>query len=86
MDRPPYRIAPPRDTLGVRHVRTALADLEFPAKTSEIRARAGSWRMPRTGAEFETLDAWLDGVPERTFRSPEAVADAIERAHPELRE
>lgn len=86
MDRPPYDIAPPRDTLGLRHVRVALRDLEFPARTSEVRERAGNWRMPRTGAEFEPLSAWLEGVPERTFRSAEDVAEAVGKAHPELRE
>lgn len=86
MERPPYHIAPRGDTLGLRHLREALADLDYPIDTTELRERAGKWRMPRTGAEFEPLDAWLDGVPERRFRSAEDVADAVARAHPELRD
>ena len=86
MERPPYRIAPPGDTLGLRHLREALADLDYPMDTHELRARAGLWRMPWTGAQFEPLEAWLDGVPDKTFRGPDEVAEAIARAHPELRD
>jgi hypothetical protein len=86
MERPPYRIAPDSDTLGLRHVREALADLEFPLTTRQLSARAGRWRMPITGARFRTLADMLDGVPEGTFAGPREVARAIGRAHPELRE
>lgn len=83
---PPYHTAAPGDTLGLKHVREALADLPFPLRTSELRARAGTWRMPVTGTRFETLDLWLDGVREKKFYSPNEVAAAIGRAHHELRE
>jgi len=87
MERPPYRIAPEGDTLGLRHLREALADLDYPMKTKELRARAGNWRMPVTGADFEPLAAWLEGVPDnKTFRSSNDVAKAVAHAHPELRE
>lgn len=86
MDRPPYHIAPEGDTLGLKHLREALADLDYPMDTGELRARAGLWRMPTDGARFETLDAWLEGVPDKTFRSADDVADAVARAHPELRD
>lgn len=86
MERPPYDIAPPSDTLGLGHVREALADLDFPMKASELRARAGNWRIPITGARFAPLAELLDGVRDRTFRSPNDVAEAVARAHPEMRE
>ncbi len=86
MHRPPYRSAAPGDTLGARHLDVALADVAYPQTTSELVARYGRWRMPITGVEFEPLAAWLDGVPEQTFRSPAAVVDAVVRAHPELKE
>lgn len=86
MDRPPYHIVPRGDTLGLRHLREALADLDYPIGTSELRERAGLWRMPTDGAHFETLGAWLDGVPDKKFGSADDVARAVARAHPELRE
>ncbi|HVM45563.1 MAG TPA: hypothetical protein VM582_06470 [Candidatus Thermoplasmatota archaeon] len=86
MERPPYGTVPPGDTLGLRHLRVALQDIEYPAKTSEVRERAGSWRMPLDGAHFEPLSDWLEGVPERTFRSADDVAEAVAKAHPELRD
>jgi hypothetical protein len=84
--RPPYRSAAPGDTLGLKHLREALRDVEFPQHTSSLRARVGNWRMPIDGAHFETLGAWLEGVPEKTFRSADDVAESVARAHPELRE
>lgn len=86
MERPPYETVPRGDTLGLRHVREALADLDYPMRTSGLRSRAGAWRIPTTGAHFEPLERYLDGVPERTFRSAEDVTAAIARAHPEMRE
>lgn len=86
MERPPYDAVPIGDTVGLRHVRETLEDLEFPIKTSELRARAGAWRMPVTGTRFETLGEWLEGVPETQFRHIEDVVAAMARAHPELRE
>lgn len=85
-ERPPYRVAPAADTLGLRHLREALRDLPFPATTSELRARAGAWRMPTTGAVFHPLSEYLDGLEEERFRSADEVSDAVARAHPELRE
>lgn len=85
-ERPPYDVVPPQDTLGLRHLRVALRDVGFPRRTSEIRERFGNWRMPVTGARFEPLSAWLAGVPEKTFRSVEDLAESVARAHPELRE
>jgi hypothetical protein len=85
IERPPYGVAPDADTLGLRHVRVALADLEWPQSTRALRARAGSWRVPITGAHAHPLADLLEGVPERAFGSPRAVAVAIGRAHPELR-
>lgn len=86
MEPPPYDIVPAGDTLGLRHLREALADLDYPQTTSGLRARVGAWRMPRTGTQFEPLAAWLAGVPERKFRSADDVAAAIARVHPDLRE
>lgn len=86
MDRPPYDIAPSGDTLGVRHLREMLRDVEFPQKTSALRERLGHWRIPITGADFHPLVEFLAGVPEKTFRSSEALVESITRAHPELRE
>lgn len=85
-DRPPYDTAAPSDTMGVRHIELALRDLPFPATTREILQRAGAWRMPVSGAHFHTLAEYLRGVEERDFRSPEDVARAVARAHPELAE
>lgn len=86
MDRPPYRSAAHGDTLGLRHLREMLRDIDFPRKTSELRERAGNWRIPTDGARSEPLSRYLDGVPEKTFRSPEDVATSVARAHPELRD
>ena len=86
MDHPPYDIAPPSDTLGLKHLREALRDISFPQRTSELREHVGKWRMPIDGAHFATIDEFLDGVPEKTFRTPEDVAESVARAHPELRE
>jgi hypothetical protein len=85
IERPPYRRAPPADTLGLRHVAVALADLPFPTTTKALRERAGRWRVPITGAHFHRLGEMLDGVREETFRSARDVVRAIRRAHPELR-
>lgn len=85
-ERPPYDKMPHADTMGLRHLRVALRDIEFPQRTSEIKERFGEWRMPVTGARFVPLSSWLAGVPERTFRSADDVAEAVARAHPELRE
>lgn len=86
MEHPPYETVPPGDTLGLRHLRQALADLDFPQRTSQLRERVGYWRMPTTGAQFEPLARYLDGVPEKSFHTPEEVAEAVARAHPELRD
>lgn len=86
MDRPPYERVAPGDTLGLKHLREALRDIEFPRKTSELRDEIGSWRIPTDGARFEPLARYLDGVPEKTFRSAEDVAMSVSRAHPELRD
>lgn len=87
LERPPYRIAPPFDTLGLRHVREALRDLPFPARTRDLVARAGAWRIPTTGVQFHPLSEYLEGVPpDREFFNVDEVSDAIARAHPELRE
>lgn len=86
MDRPPYRSAAPGDTLGLRHLREMLRDIEFPRKTSELRSTIGNWRIPTDGTHFETLSRYLDGVPEKTFRDPDEVATSVARAHPELRD
>jgi len=86
MEPPPYDSVPRGDTLGLRHLREALDDLDYPMTTSDLRARAGLWRMPTTGAQFVPLAEYLEGVRERKFRSSDDVADAIARAHPELRE
>lgn len=86
MERPPYEIAPPDDTLGLRHVREMLRDVPFPRRTSELREQLGRWRVPITGAKFEPFEDYLAGVPEKTFRSPDDVVEAVARAHPELRE
>lgn len=86
MERPPYDVAPPRDTMGLRHVLVALEDLEFPTDTRALLARAGEWRIPITGDHFHTLGEMLAGVSQRRFRRPDDVAAAIAKAHPELRE
>lgn len=83
---PPYRLMPRADTMGLRHLRVALQDVPFPQRTSELRDHYGNWRMPVTGAHFQTLAEWLEGVPEKKFRSAEDVAESVARAHPELRE
>jgi len=85
-ERPPYDKMPYADTMGLRHLRVALRDVGFPKRTSELRERFGEWRMPITGAHFTPLASWLEGVPEKTFRSAEDVAESVARAHPELRE
>lgn len=85
-ERPPYDQMPHADTMGLRHLRVALRDIPFPRKTSEIREHFGNWRMPITGSDFEPLSSWLEGVPEKTFRSVDEVAESVARAHPELRE
>lgn len=85
-ERPPYDKMRHADTMGLRHLRVALADVEFPQRTSELRDRLGNWRMPITGDKFEPLSTWLAGVPEKTFRSADDVAESVARAHPELRE
>ena len=86
MERPPYGTAPASDTLGLRHVREALRDLEWPLTTRQLRDRAGAWRVPVTGARFVPLREMLDGVRDATFVDEADVARAIARAHPELRE
>jgi hypothetical protein len=86
LERPPYDLVPPDDTLGLRHVRLALADLEFPARTRDLRTRVGAWRVPITGAHMHTLAEMLEGLDDREFRSAAEVAAAIARAHPELRD
>ena len=84
-ERPPYGIVPASDTLGLWHVEVALRDLPFPATRRDLVGRAGQWRMPITGAHFHRLEEFLEGVPDRRFRSPHDVARAIARAHPELK-
>lgn len=86
MDRPPYGVVPSGDTIGIRHLREALQDITFPRRTSELRRTIGHWRIPTTGAVYEPLDRYLEGVPERTFRSADALARSVTRAHPELRD
>lgn len=86
LERPPYAIAPPADTLGLYHVAEALRDLPWPATVGEIRARAGHWRMPITGNHFHRLDEFLVDVDEDVrFRSVGELTRAIGRAHPGLR-
>lgn len=84
IERPPYRGVPPADTLGLRHVAEALADLEYPMTTTALRERAGRWRVPITGAHFHRLGEMLEGVDEDTFRDWRGVVRAIAKAHPEL--
>ena len=87
VETPPYRLVPPGDTLGVRHVELALRDLPFPATRDEILARAGHWRVPVTGNHFHTMAEFLADVPgRRRFRGPGDVAKAIGKAHPELKD
>ena len=81
----PFRMAAPSDTMGLRHVAIALADLPFPATKAEILGRAGAWRMPVTGTHFHPLSQFLEGVPEKRYRSLHALMRAVERAHPDLR-
>lgn len=87
MEAPPYRTAAPGDTLGLRHLVEALADLPFPAGARDIRAWAGNWRIPITGGHYHRLHEFLEGVDEdERFERPEDLARAVGRAHPELRE
>lgn len=86
LEAPPYRSAAAGDTLGIRHVVEAVRDLPFPTTAADLRARAGNWRIPITGAHFHPFSEFLDGVDERRrYRTPEALGLAILRAHPELR-
>lgn len=86
LERPPYEVAPESDTMGLRHVELALRDLPFPATTSQIRERAGNWRMPITGNHHHTLSEFMEGLGERRFRSSRDFARAIGRANRTLKE
>lgn len=70
---------PPLDADALWQLRAALSDLEFPQTTSELRRRVGSWRRGHADAGFEPLAHYLEGVPERTFLSPDEVTAAVER-------
>jgi hypothetical protein len=85
IERPPYRLVPPSDTLGLRHVAIALHDVEFPITTKALLERYGAWRVPITGAHHHRLGEMLTGVRERSWKSYREVLDAIAKAHPELR-
>lgn len=87
LEAPPYQLAAPGDTMGIRHVYEAIRDLPFPTRLADVRERAGNWRIPITGAHFHRLSEFLEGVDDRhRYRSPEALARAVLKAHPELRE
>jgi hypothetical protein len=79
-ERAPYRDVPEGDTLGVRHIREALADLLFPMTRQELLARAGNWRIPVTGRTFRTLAEYLQDVDDDEFRSADEVARAVGRS------
>jgi len=79
-ERPPYGIVPDGDTLGVKHIREALADLPWPASKRDLLQRAGAWRIPVTGAHYHPLAQWLEGVPDRRYASVDALVRAIDRA------
>lgn len=84
-ERSPYGIAPADDIMGLRAVREMLADLQFPLTKRAILERAGAWRVPVTGAHFHPLEQFLEGVPDRRYRSVDALVRAVGRAHPDLR-
>lgn len=87
IEAPPYAYAAPTDTMGLSHIRLALADLEWPATTDELRRRAGNWRIPVTGEHMHPLSQFLEGIDGRArFRGPDALVKAIRDAHPQLRE
>jgi hypothetical protein len=83
-ERAPYGIVPPDDLVGVRAIRTMLADLPFPATKRQIAERAGAWRVPITGAHFHPLAQFLEGVPDRRYRDAGALVRAVGKAHPDL--
>lgn len=83
---PPYDVAAPSDTFGLRHVRIALSDLVFPLRRGELLDHVGHWRIPTTGTHFHLLRDYFEGMDRDTrFGSAEDVVRAIARAHPELR-
>lgn len=79
-EQPPYDLVPEGDTLGVKHIREALADLEWPLTKAALLERAGAWRIPVTGAHFHPLEQWLVGVPEGKYRTVDDLVDAVRRA------
>ncbi|GEM_PF-5077994 len=84
-ERPPYDVVPPDDLVGLRAVRVMLADLPFPATLRQLVERVGAWRVPITGVHFHPMRQFLEGMPNRKYRSPRAVLRAMARAHPDLR-
>jgi hypothetical protein len=83
-ERSPYEIVPPDDLVGVRAIGVMLRDLPFPLDLADVRERAGGWRVPVTGAHYHPLAQFLEGVPDRSYRSAEALVRAIEKAHRDL--
>jgi hypothetical protein len=72
------------DDAGIGAIRVMLADVPFPATKESLMGLVGQWRVPVPGDAALRLGRLMENVPDRTYDSPEALASAIEKAHPDL--